>query len=364
MTGVVVLLPPSARGVQARLGSRNPKPALLSESNMSESNRANIASNATQPTSDATPPAQINRSTAVDEQTDPKRRKPERHRWLHKAPIWIEATCALALVGITAFYTHYASIQADQATIAAKAAKSAADTADATLKEIQKGSTDTHELAVQAKNQADRTKEIADSALRQANATRALAVAAGVAAEATNMNARLAQLSERAWVGITGLELVSNHPPMPGESLPAVDEMMTIRVRFSNTGRTPALNIRVASTGFIAPVARDTNGYPFGPVFGFPRFTKSDYSIVGNIPPGSLELGRDINPWPHKITAENLKNLREDTHWAFVTGRVTYNDVSNPKVTHWFTFCYRMMPDGRAYAVYRWYNDIGDEETK
>jgi hypothetical protein len=53
---------------------------------------------------------------------------------------------------------------------AATAAASAADTADKTLKEIRVGGTDTHELAVQAKNQADRTKDVADRALAQANA--------------------------------------------------------------------------------------------------------------------------------------------------------------------------------------------------
>jgi hypothetical protein len=51
------------------------------------------------------------------------------------------------------------------------AATSAADTADKTLKEIRAGSGDTHELAVQAKNQADRTKDIADRALAQAKAS-------------------------------------------------------------------------------------------------------------------------------------------------------------------------------------------------
>jgi hypothetical protein len=56
-------------------------------------------------------------------------RKNPRWRKLQSAPIWIEAFAAIALVVITAFYTHYASIQADQATTAASAAKTASETA-------------------------------------------------------------------------------------------------------------------------------------------------------------------------------------------------------------------------------------------
>jgi hypothetical protein len=50
-------------------------------------------------------------------------------------PVRVEACCAFLLVIITAFYTHYASQQADAAIKAAAAAKGAADTAADTLRQ-------------------------------------------------------------------------------------------------------------------------------------------------------------------------------------------------------------------------------------
>jgi hypothetical protein len=60
-----------------------------------------------------------------------------------KPPHWtayIEATCAVPLVLITATYTHYAHEQASAAITAANAAKTASDTAASTLQEMQKTS--------------------------------------------------------------------------------------------------------------------------------------------------------------------------------------------------------------------------------
>src|SRR5260370_17297697 len=84
---------------------------------------------------------------------------------------------------------------------AGEAADRAAKPAAATLKEIQSSSTDTHELAVQAKNQADRTKDIADRALAQSNATNRLAVEAkrqaDIARESMNSNIESAKQDRR-----------------------------------------------------------------------------------------------------------------------------------------------------------------------
>jgi hypothetical protein len=73
------------------------------------------------------------------------------------------------------------------------------------LEEMKKGSTDTHELAVQAKNQADRTKDIADRALAQATATNKLAQEAKRSADATFVANKIAveamRQSQRPWIG-------------------------------------------------------------------------------------------------------------------------------------------------------------------
>jgi hypothetical protein len=87
-------------------------------------------------------PPQINSSASINPGPQPKARKSNSCRKLRKAPIWIEAACAIGLVIITAFYTHYAKKQAEiaQCTLgeiikqfpeiqkSASAAKSAAET--------------------------------------------------------------------------------------------------------------------------------------------------------------------------------------------------------------------------------------------
>jgi hypothetical protein len=57
-------------------------------------------------------------------------------------------------------------------------------------------------------------------------------------------SARLAQLSERAWLGASKTELKFAHQPKPGEQVPFVGEFLEARVQFLNTGRTPALNVK------------------------------------------------------------------------------------------------------------------------
>ncbi len=108
---------------------------------------------------------------------------------------------------------------------------------DQQLTEMKAGGTDTHELAVQAKNQADRTKDVADSALRQANATNRLAVEARRSATSGEEFLALARtnavLERRPYVWIVRLE-------------PAViekDKQITWTAHFTNYGRSPAIRL-------------------------------------------------------------------------------------------------------------------------
>lgn len=107
--------------------------------------------------------------------------------------------------------------------VAANAAQESAKTARETFLEIQKGGTDTHELAVQAKNQADRTKDLADRAHDQAVASKH---AADAATSAAGTAKETLHISERAYVteGNVILDL-DNH---------------FIKVPISNTGHIPS----------------------------------------------------------------------------------------------------------------------------
>jgi hypothetical protein len=63
------------------------------------------------PADNPPPPRQVNSGAAVNEQPHRQSGKHSRCRKLRKAPIWIEASCAVVLVGITGYYTHYAALQ-------------------------------------------------------------------------------------------------------------------------------------------------------------------------------------------------------------------------------------------------------------
>jgi hypothetical protein len=81
--------------------------------------------------------------------------------WWDKHKRWAELFGVLLLAAYTVYTIgmYYANRDA------ANAAKSAAQTAHDTLQEIQKGGTDTHDLALAAKAQADATRAIAENAV-------------------------------------------------------------------------------------------------------------------------------------------------------------------------------------------------------
>jgi hypothetical protein len=209
----------------------------------------------------------------------------------------------------------------------------------------------TNELARQAKRSADANKEAADAAKS----------AADTAKDAMHISESLAQLSERAWLGTYKTELKLSHQPKPGEQVPFVGELLEARVEFLNTGRTPALNVRIATDGFVAPIEFGPKGEQYVGV-GLTRYDDSNYQFGGNIPPGGA-IYRDVRMWPQPTTQQNALDLQKPTHLAFIQGRGMYCDVVNPNVTHWFTFRFFLTLSGGepAFAVYPVFNELGDE---
>jgi hypothetical protein len=102
--------------------------------------------------------------------------------------------------------------------------------------EIKTGSADTHELAVQAKNQADRTKDIADRALTQAQATNQLAIQAKRQADIASESLVATQ---RAFITFDhiGVERTTNRTPQGDVS---GFEFLAI---MPNDGNTPASDV-------------------------------------------------------------------------------------------------------------------------
>jgi hypothetical protein len=141
--------------------------------------------------------------------------------------------CTAIVGGINGWQAHIANRSA-------KAADSAAKTAADTLREIRASATDTHELAVQAKNQADRTGEIASQALAQAQSTRDLAGAAGrtarIAEESLKASEKSFAIDQRPYLWIANIPKALNF-----DSVPTIGHSIDINVYFTNYGKSPAI---------------------------------------------------------------------------------------------------------------------------
>jgi hypothetical protein len=134
--------------------------------------------------------------------------------------------------------------------------------------EMHTGSSDTHNLAVAAGNQAtwtqhlsdnmkiqgDRTQELADRMKDQADRTKTIADQAVVQANAAATTARTAQrslyqsiadsqLDQRAWVGLAGFTTVGGSESADHKTFSFQDVQIAIR----NSGKTPAINLSAST---------------------------------------------------------------------------------------------------------------------
>jgi hypothetical protein len=184
------------------------------------------------------------------------------------------------------------------------------------LNEMKSGSADTHELAIQAKNQADRTKDVADRALIQANATNALAKEAKRSAD---LSERTSHLDERAWVGPNA---VSPFEIKAGEYFPSI----TVNVK--NSGKTPAINF-ISLTAYRA----FERGQKFRAIYDPVTATPSSTILQPNM---ELGLAPTSNP-DRKMTEAHMTAMRNGDIVVYLFGKATYQDIF--RQTHHFTFC-------------------------
>jgi hypothetical protein len=235
-----------------------------------------------------------------------------------------------------------------------------------TLAEIKKGGTDTHDLAVAAKSQADAAKATADSAkviaasaLTQATATNYLANQAkrqaDIATEALRSNIESANQDRRPWVGLQSLQCNNCRQDTDGSAI--IGELSAVLV---NTGKTPAIDMVVSWT-FESTKASDP--IPTYDMIEKDREAalKRARTVSPNLPPDVAAdiaktmslVERDIAP-PREVLAPNaargitiiagLKQGRnrmarmEDTNVVYGLGKITYYDTSHT-VQHTTTFC-------------------------
>lgn len=213
--------------------NQNPVEPIQAQDNIHRDRE--IAQDETRPAAGSLSEPQIPPPPSEDDKSSNRRRKIAN---LRKAGVfWLEIGTFIALIA-------YATITKNQwreSIIATDAATSAAQTASDTLAELKKGSTDTHELAVQAKNQADRTKDVADRALLQANATNRLANAAQTQASGTKESVAVARdtliANARPWMNAE----IHISGPLTFDKTGAI--YLPVVYALENTGHSPAINV-------------------------------------------------------------------------------------------------------------------------
>jgi len=165
----------------------------------------------------------------------------------------------------------------------------------------------------------------------------------GQAQRAFDATSKQITLGERAWLEVRVRTQASSGFPARIEA----GRLSDIRVTITNTGRTPAINVRVADSR--EPVTKDKSGRFLLPK---PIYRTADYVPSGNIPP-SGEIYSDFVS--DIITQEDMNRITSQGVRIYIHGRIEYWDVYG--VEHWLTFCNYLLPLG-GYAVCEENNDI------
>jgi hypothetical protein len=197
------------------------------------------------------------------------------------------------------------------------------------LSELHKQASDTHELALQAKNQADMTRLVADRAFAQAEATHKLADEAERSGDiAIGSN----EANVRAWLTVNVGEKTG-----------------TFAISMHNTGKSPALNVTYVSAftsgrrGAIPSVDLSRNSsspisVPDNAPKEFLERLARDGYIRGH-PPTGFVIAPDATEVASDYQGKFLQIFRMAGDRAYVQGRVTYDDIFGK--SHQTTFCYR-----------------------
>ncbi len=237
---------------------------------------------------------------------------------------------------------------------------------DKQWKEMHDSGTDTHDLAVAAKAQADAaratadsTKDIADRALRQANATNDLAQETkrqvNIADKALKSSIESANQDRRPWVGLQLLQC--NGCRVDADRSLIIGELSAVLI---NTGKTPALDMTVNYT-FISTKASE----PIPTYDAIGRDTEARQKRAQTIPAGlpsdiAADMAKTMELVNRRITrskevlapnaargitiiaglrqARNMLARMEEENVVYGLGKVIYYDTSHA-IKHTTTFC-------------------------
>lgn len=214
-----------------------------------------------------------------------------------------------------------------------------------TLWEVIQGGNDTHELAVQAKRQADKMKDMSDAAekIRQAaqdmvTQDQRIADNAQKAMDASNIQSKASlgatqesmRQDQRAWISTES-----------AIGIPTNERPFTIQIPIKNSGKTPARNVAIFFMGKF---------FKLGQRFTY-QFEGQSISL-GYIPPNS--------PRSFTYFGEPESSIDATAHKGdifVIYGAVTYDDVFFDK--HWVTYCFYVQKTD-SYTYCKEHNDIGD----
>jgi hypothetical protein len=219
--------------------------------------------------------------------------------------------------------------------------------------EIHSGSTDTHDLAVAAKTQADKMKNMSEAAEKIRKAAEDMVIQdqkiadiSKLALEASNRQSRAAldfsikssRNDQRAWVG-TGSNTISI----------AGDGQGKLELLLINTGRTPALETEAAMGWVVGPVSGVVPA-PTGPP-GNPTYT---FFPQGTFAPQSQHPVSVTVSFPPQIISEVNAGIRPLIYY----GVIRYRDIYGIKAIHETHWCLAFTPGESSMRVCMKGNDM------
>lgn len=207
--------------------------------------------------------------------------------------------------------------------------------------EMRKGGKDTRALAQAADTQAKKMADMSTAADKIREAAQNLVIQdqriADNAKASIQATQEVMRLDQRAWVVWKAIE-----------GVPELDKTWTLKAYFTNSGKTPAKNVRVNCS--LTP-AKDESTLDFNKLAP----VRNPAIIAPNDPTTYCEL----NPLKiNKINQDVLNIFSSKEATLFFYGFVTYNDIFGKE--HWVTFCHAMAPDGKSWNVCGVNNDTGD----
>lgn len=208
-----------------------------------------------------------------------------------------------------------------------------------TLYEVIEGGTDTHELAVQAKKQADAAKKLADRMKDQADRTKTIADQAIMQATAASSLAKTAS-------GTLAVMKTDLRPYLFALNGPIqkYGDRLAVSITEVNYGKTPALHVAAKGDIIHGPDALAIADQWFRDEDKVPRSSNSETTV----PPGPPGPGSGLTDFvaSHTVEGQTVESLMHSPNfYVVVVGRLYYSDISGNSYTT--DICFTNLSSGK-----------------